>query len=278
MKRLLILAVLVILATLFVPAGLALAQGEEIPPLPAAYYGAVEYTNGQAVAAGTVEAYVDGQKRGELSFMNGLYGGPEGCQKKLIVQGPSEIFDRPVTFMVVVNNQSYPAQPNPAVNLISGDVKRVDLKIPPVIIVKGYVYLEKVQPSDPEPDHQGTLVKATQGGNVFDTVESGSSGYYEIASLAPSTAYQVEFTHPGASWKKEVRSGTTPAASGFLELPKVTLYLGDMDQNGAINILDLLWMAARIGPVTTASQIADVKKDGTVNILDLLRVANNIGK
>jgi hypothetical protein len=53
--------------------------------------------------------------------------------------------------------------------------------------------------------------------------------------------------------------------------------VGDMNQDGSINILDLLWMASVIGPVTTESQIADVNYDGVVNILDLLRVASNIG-
>jgi hypothetical protein len=147
-----------------------------------------------------------------------------------------------------------------------------------VIIIKGQVCLEKVQPSDPEPTHQGTLVKVTQGGNIFGPVESDSSGAYEIIGLYPSVACQVEFTHPGASWKKEVRQVTPPAVSGVLELEKVTLYLGDMNSDDAINILDLLWMASVMGPVTPEAQKADVNKDGQVNILDLLRVANNIGK
>ena len=53
--------------------------------------------------------------------------------------------------------------------------------------------------------------------------------------------------------------------------------VGDMNQDGSINILDLLWMASVMGPVTPQSQIADVNYDGVVNILDLLRVASNIG-
>ncbi|HAG08005.1 MAG TPA: MBL fold metallo-hydrolase [Desulfotomaculum sp.] len=53
---------------------------------------------------------------------------------------------------------------------------------------------------------------------------------------------------------------------------------GDMNADGNVNILDLLWMAARIGPTTNLdSQWADINNDDRVNILDLLTVAQNIG-
>lgn len=272
---------------LLVLAGPAAAD-EPVPIFPAQYYGSVQTTEGQPVEEGIVRAYINGEERSPkpptyppFTFTGGFYGDPE--HEKLAVTGSNEDTGKQVTFKVEVNGYLYPAQTyingSPAaVTWASGDTKQVDLKIPPVIIIKGQVCLEKVQPSDPEPNHQGTLVKATQGGNIFGPVESDSSGAYEIAGLAPSVACQVEYTHPGASWKKEVRPVTPPAAGGTLELPKVTLYLGDMNSDGAINILDLLWMASVMGPVTPASQIADVNKDGNVNILDLLRVANNIGK
>jgi len=53
---------------------------------------------------------------------------------------------------------------------------------------------------------------------------------------------------------------------------------GDMNADGNVNILDLLWMAARMGPTTNLdSQWADINNDDRVNILDLLTVAQNIG-
>jgi len=288
-KRLFQMRVLVVLGAALCLLALAgpAAADDSIPPIPPQYYGSVQTTDGQPVEEGIVRAYIDGEERSPkpptylpFTFTGGFYGDPE--HEKLAVTGSNEDTGKQVTFKVEVKGYLYPAQTYvngslATVYWASGDTKQVDLKIPPVIIIKGQVCLEKVQPSDPEPNHQGTLVKATQGGNIFGPVESDSSGAYEITGLAPSTAYQVEFTHPGASWKKEVRPITTPAAGGTLELPKVTLYLGDMNSDGAINILDLLWMASVMGPVTPEAQKADVNKDGQVNILDLLRVAQNMG-
>ena len=53
---------------------------------------------------------------------------------------------------------------------------------------------------------------------------------------------------------------------------------GDLNADGKVNILDLLWMAARMGPTTNLdSQWADVNNDDQVDILDLLTVAPYIG-
>lgn len=58
-----------------------------------------------------------------------------------------------------------------------------------------------------------------------------------------------------------------------------TKYNVDMNSDGSINILDLLWMAQRIGPVhSEESNKADVNQDNQVNILDLLIVEQNLGK
>lgn len=100
----------------------------EPPFLPASYYGSVKFANGDAVPAGTVQAYVEGEKRGELSFTGGFYGSEYGGLK-LTVQGPNEIYGNPVTFVVVINGRSYQAQPNEPVILEAEDIRQVDLTI-----------------------------------------------------------------------------------------------------------------------------------------------------
>ena len=49
----------------------------------------------------------------------------------------------------------------------------------------------------------------------------------------------------------------------------------DVNADDAVNILDLVFVAARLGQ---ADPIADVNDDGTVNILDLTLIAQNFGK
>ncbi|MEW6183455.1 MAG: dockerin type I domain-containing protein [Bacillota bacterium] len=254
-------------------------MADEIPSLPAIYYGtASQDCNGniQPVVSGTIKAFIDGELRGELTFSGGQYGIPadDPCQPKLLVQGYSSDEGKPVTFMVYINNYPYDAQTNPSPVLwSSADKREINVTAGCGAGVKGFAFLEKIQPSDPEPDHLGTTVKASQSGTETQTTTI-SSGYYELSGLQPGNC-NVEFSRPG--WKKAVKS-VTLTESGFTEVEPVTLYVGDMNGDGSINILDLLWMASKMGPVTGESQIADVNKDGQVNILDLLRVAQNIGK
>ena len=53
----------------------------------------------------------------------------------------------------------------------------------------------------------------------------------------------------------------------------------DVNGDGAVNILDLVFVAGHFGaPVTEANRAADVNGDGAINILDLTRIAQNFGK
>ncbi|RKU24810.1 hypothetical protein C6499_16425 [Candidatus Poribacteria bacterium] len=60
-----------------------------------------------------------------------------------------------------------------------------------------------------------------------------------------------------------IRSNLVPDASAY-----------DVTGDGVVNILDLVFVAARLGDVDTA---ADVNADGTVDILDLTLIAQNLG-
>jgi methionine-rich copper-binding protein CopC len=120
------LLVFVFMFTLLLP-GFALAQ--EVPPLPAAYYGSVKDANGQGVSSGKVEAYIEGRKAGEIDFSNGFYGGTGGLDPKLVVSGTVADHGKTVTFKVVTSGQKLDATASPAVVWQPGDVRRVDLTV-----------------------------------------------------------------------------------------------------------------------------------------------------
>lgn len=110
-------------------AGAVERQSLDIPLLPAAYYGSVKDANGQSLASGKVEAYIEGRKAGELEFTNGFYGGAGGLEPKLVVSGTEADRGKAVTFKVIAGGQTLVATPSPAVVWQPGDVRRVDLTV-----------------------------------------------------------------------------------------------------------------------------------------------------
>ena len=53
----------------------------------------------------------------------------------------------------------------------------------------------------------------------------------------------------------------------------------DVNGDGNVNILDLVFVAGQFGaPVTEANRAADVNRDGAINILDLTLIAQHFGK
>lgn len=143
--------------------------------------------------------------------------------------------------------------------------------------VRGKVYLEKTNPQDT--DHSGILVTVMNEETVVSSTYTAADGSYKLADL-PSGTYTVEYLKKG--WSKVVRKNIT-AGGATVDLPALTLLIGDMNSDTYINVQDLLWVANYIGkrpsdPEWAEAQIADVNVDTFINVQDLLRVAVNIGK
>lgn len=267
-------------------AGAALAEVIEDPTFDS-FHGYVRDSEGEPVAWQSIQAYIDGQLKGTLNFSDsrqeiGQYGIPTDSPfvGSLIVNGSGSYVGRAITFKVVADGRTFTAQTASQVYYEGYFTdRRVDLTVDiPVNTSTGLAKLEKALPGDPEPDHSSTVVAVYQGASQVAGAVTDSGGAYAVNDL-PAGAYNFVFHHNSGSWKKT----TLPVnvVEGPNELGTVTLYLGDMNRDAAINILDLLWMAARMGQVQQGneeSQRADVNRDGNVNILDLLRVAQNIGK
>ncbi|MFA5383285.1 MAG: hypothetical protein WC364_01215 [Eubacteriales bacterium] len=259
------------------------AADDPLPLMPAQYYGSVWTTEGQTVEEGIVTAYIDGALRSpEFDFTGGYYGDHD--HKKLAVTGYSADAGKTVTFKVEVNGCLYSAQTyyygTPVtIKWYSGDVEQVDLKIPPPTAIKGKVLLEKAQSSDPDPSLAGVAVNVKTGGseNIVASTVTLADGSYSV-SPPSAGSYDVCFDRDDASWKEEKRPVTV--VSGDVILPDVTLRLGDVNNDGEIDIFDLLWIAARMGldPDTDPEAMyANIIKDEDVDIFDLLRVAQNMG-
>jgi hypothetical protein len=64
-----------------------------------------------------------------------------------------------------------------------------------------------------------------------------------------------------------------PGATAYA-LPAATLLGGDVNADDKIDILDVAYIGARFGG---QDALADLNQDGTVNILDLVLAATNYG-
>lgn len=147
--------------------------------------------------------------------------------------------------------------------------------------LRGFVYLEKANPLNFEGNHTGILIQATSDHQETDSVSAAPDGSYLITGLCPGK-YKIHFQYPCGSWKKVVMPITLENCK-IVEVQPVTLWLGDMNGDQQINILDLLWMAKMIGLSPgdygwEEGKKADVNEDCSINILDLLWVAKNIGR
>ena len=64
----------------------------------------------------------------------------------------------------------------------------------------------------------------------------------------------------------------------IVENDTLTLHAVDVNGDGNVNILDLVFVAGQFGaPVTDVNRAADVNRDGAINILDLTHIAQHFG-
>jgi hypothetical protein len=64
-------------------------------------------------------------------------------------------------------------------------------------------------------------------------------------------------------------------------MPPYVPVLGDLNQDGIVNVLDAIQTASAFGSHVGDpgwNEQADINRDGVVNILDVIVLANNFGK
>lgn len=278
-----------------------LMEPDAIAQPPARYGGTVKFTNGDPVDWDEIAGYIDLDESGAIesdeipnpdhnkllkgesgNYTIGQYGLPLNDHyyvRQLLVNCPEDTpcSGKPVYFRVKVGGVTYNATTNPTTVKWAGGLNsstNVDLTISatPATGIKGTVIL------DSSDDRSGTMVRVKQGSATITTRFTDATGKYEVTGLSAGN-YTLEFSNTSGSWKRVTKSAAV-GTSGLTTVD-VTLYLGDVNQDAAINFSDLLWLSRRIGATpghTLWADLGDINNDNVINILDLLRLNQNIGK
>lgn len=108
----------------------------------------------------------------------------------------------------------------------------------------------------------GTSTNYNVNVQTYQPLYNEGSFNMKLTGLSPAITYEFKaIVHNSAGW-----------GEGTIQTFRTK---GDINDDGIINVNDLLWMASRIGPANTDEiKKADVNNDGKVNILDLEAVAN----
>ena len=115
------------------------------------------------------------------------------------------------------------------------------------------------------------IVAATSLAGESDGDGTLASITFEAIAVKASTLYlsEVELVNSaGAGWNLQVENGE-------ITEPQPPQIAGDVNQDGVVNILDLVLVASHLGQA--GQNDADVNGDGIVNILDMVLVAGALG-
>lgn len=120
-------------------------------------------------------------------------------------------------------------------------------------------------------NHSGATI-SVDGTPVATTTADGS---FSATGVSPGI-HTVTASHPGYL---SAENASVPVASGVTTtLFNVTLPGGDTDNDGRVNIFDLVRVGVHYGEHPPGDPRADINEDGWVNIFDLTMVGVNYGR
>jgi hypothetical protein len=138
------------------------------------------------------------------------------------------------------------------------------INVTDLLDIVGYAFLQGRQ------DHTGIDVEVS--GPIVADVQTNANGRYEILN-ARAGNYQFLFEHD-LYLATHLTNCNTGAGVEF-NPPPVTLVAGDLNNDQAINIMDLTRCAAVFGQPDPG---ADINVDGIVDLLDLVLIGINFGR
>lgn len=153
--------------------------------------------------------------------------------------------------------------------------------------------IERVLINLQQPSSEGQAVSGEEPSpEELAVLGENPHGISMLASAAPDVASDADGTLVTFTFEVLKANATTftlfnmrlydvadAALDTIVQNNTLTLHAVDVNGDGTVNILDLVFVAGHFGtPVTEANQAADVNRDGAINILDLTRIAQNFGK
>ena len=125
--------------------------------------------------------------------------------------------------------------------------------------------------------------------NTAGKIAGISTAKLKDSSSGTGTLLLVTFTAKAAGETRVTFSNFFAGSSGGEAIPSDALEIvitvqegafltSDVNQDGQVNVLDLILVAQNFGEDASANRQSDVNGDGTINVLDLIVVAQNFGE
>ncbi len=104
-------------------------------------------------------------------------------------------------------------------------------------------------------------------------VMTDSDGAFAVLNSVPEGQHHVRAEKPGYL---SAEGKVTIVGSQGEALPAISLPAGDLNQDGAVNLFDLVLISNLFGNQDLESLRSDLNADGAVNLFDLVLVGNNL--